>query len=634
MKLDRRKFFQLSALGGAAVSLDACSRAIPTAMPRRRRGPEGRVTTACGACSAGCGISVRSVGNNAVQIEGIDEHPVNAGGLCPRGIAEIQNLYHPERLGDPLLQGQKSSWDDALEALAGALRGASGSVVVGVGGMALADAALVNAMASAWNAKVVRVDLPFGQYPVDAMLEMLGSSAYRYDLGRSDCVLSLGSDWLQASPSAVESQRAFASIRTSALHRGYIAASSARLSTTAARADLWVPIRAGHNALFGKAIYRQLRSGDGVDLAPELGIAPGLIKSIANELSTRERPLVVSDRSDLETQRMGIALNQLLGAVNREGGLVRTEPVPGPAGQQDAWSQTFPNDLAKPVVLLLDANPAYLALPGSGWAEGLSRASFVASVSSFVDETASDAQVVLPMSTPLESKILRSGTTFSGIAFAAGGPAAVPKLYNSLDRAEIAIRLAAAAGMALPWSDGDAYLAALAEPLAATGLLEDGGFVELATPAPAPAPTPTPAPAPAPSLPAIATPQAPPPNYPLALELHTSLAFAGGQSAHLPYLHGLTDGGERELWRSVVELHPSSAKAHGIEDGQSVWVESARGKIRATARLRHGIRPDSAAMALGLGREALGYFAKGHGVNPLRIAAKTGTTFVTVRSAS
>lgn len=631
MKLDRRGFFQVTALGGAVAGLDACSSMVPQPMARRRTGPERIVSTTCGACSAGCGIAVRVVGDNAVQVEGIEDHPVNAGGMCPRGIAEIQNLYHPERLRGPLVKGASASWDDAVGAVAGAIRGAGGSVVIGVGASFGADAPLVDAMAAAWKAKIVRVELPYGEYPVDAMRELLGSGDYRYDLGRSDCVLSLGVDWLQASPSAVEAQRAFAAIRTGGEHRGFIATASGRLSTTAARGDLWIPVRPGQMALFGAAIFRQLDKGDGTELAAQLGVPAELIEITAKQLSSRKQPVVVTDRADPDTQRVGIALNQLLGAIDREGGLLRAATLSGPAASSSQWSDRFPDDVAKPVVVLLDANPVYLARAGSGWAKGLERASFVASVSPFVDETAAAANVVLPPSTPLETVALRWGSTFGGVGFVSGGPAAVPLLHDTLDRSEIVIRIATYAGAPLPWSSADEYIAAVAEPLAAAELLEEGGFVEVETEAPAVEAPPDRPPA---ALPDIQPGPAPAPGFPFALDIHASLAFPGGLGSHLPYLHGLTDGGERELWRSIVEIHPAVASEHGIGDGKPVWVESAHGKIRAIARIRQGIRPDTVAMAMGLGRTALGTFADGHGANPLDLVGPAGTLFVRVRSAS
>jgi len=41
----------------------------------------------------------------------------------------------------------------------------------------------------------------------------------------------------------------------------------------------------------------------------------------------------------------------------------------------------------------------------------------------------------------------------------------------------------------------------------------------------------------------------------------------------------------------VVQIHPQTAKSLGIEDGDWVWIESPRGKIKQKARLFPGILP-------------------------------------------
>src|SRR3990167_7541145 len=58
----------------------------------------------CEGCMANCGTRVRTREGIAVKIEGNPAHPVGRGGLCPRGQAEIFDLYHPDRPKGPLLK--------------------------------------------------------------------------------------------------------------------------------------------------------------------------------------------------------------------------------------------------------------------------------------------------------------------------------------------------------------------------------------------------------------------------------------------------------------------------------------------------------------------------------------------------
>ena len=63
-----------------------------------------------------------------------------------------------------------------------------------------------------------------------------------------------------------------------------------------------------------------------------------------------------------------------------------------------------------------------------------------------------------------------------------------------------------------------------------------------------------------------------------------SPGFFHTENRQLPWL--------RELHRDpVVEIHPNTAEKEGIEDGQWVFIESARGKVRQRAKITAGIHP-------------------------------------------
>lgn len=49
----------------------------------------------------------------------------------------------------------------------------------------------------------------------------------------------------------------------------------------------------------------------------------------------------------------------------------------------------------------------------------------------------------------------------------------------------------------------------------------------------------------------------------------------------------------------IVELHPDTAQKHGIKEGDWVYIESPRGRIRQRAKLTTGIRPQVVAIQHG-----------------------------------
>lgn len=80
----------------------------------------------CRMCHGGCGVFVHLKEGRILRIEGDAESPMNRGTLCPKGIASIQLVYHPDRLHYPLMrkgakekgQWERISWDEAYDILA------------------------------------------------------------------------------------------------------------------------------------------------------------------------------------------------------------------------------------------------------------------------------------------------------------------------------------------------------------------------------------------------------------------------------------------------------------------------------------------------------------------------------------
>ena len=80
------------------------------------------VKTSCQLCHLSCGMNVYVKGGKIVRIEGMPEHPLNEGVLCPKGEAAIDYVYSPDRLKYPLKRDgsgwQRISWDEALDTIA------------------------------------------------------------------------------------------------------------------------------------------------------------------------------------------------------------------------------------------------------------------------------------------------------------------------------------------------------------------------------------------------------------------------------------------------------------------------------------------------------------------------------------
>lgn len=76
--------------------------------------------TTCCNCPTGCGVKVFSKNNAIVDIYGDEEHPVNKGAFCPKGLLSYYHLKNPKRIVHPQIreslndQFRSVTWDEAL----------------------------------------------------------------------------------------------------------------------------------------------------------------------------------------------------------------------------------------------------------------------------------------------------------------------------------------------------------------------------------------------------------------------------------------------------------------------------------------------------------------------------------------
>ncbi|MBS1263722.1 MAG: Formate dehydrogenase subunit alpha [Methanonatronarchaeales archaeon] len=180
-------------------------------------GPErdvSAVRTVCPFCGVGCGVELLVEDGEAVNVERWDEHPVNGGQLCMKGVTCHEFLGHQDRLKHPMLKVQERfvevSWEFALRAVVEELnrvRDAHGPESVGF----LASAKCTNEE----NFLVQRLARRFGTGNVDqcarlchspsmsAMTEMLGSAAMSNgfdDMEEADAVLIAGANPAEQHP--------------------------------------------------------------------------------------------------------------------------------------------------------------------------------------------------------------------------------------------------------------------------------------------------------------------------------------------------------------------------------------------------------------------------------------------------
>ena len=415
MSVDRREF--LAGVGGMGLGLGlgAVSHWLPLGSPQI--GPdwssrqEEFVTSSCLLCPAHCGIRGRVVDGNLVRIDGNPLHPVNRGGLCPKGYAGIQLLYHPSRLTGPIERigppgsnrFRRVSWDEALSRIATTLTDLRSK------GEARSVAWLTGDVSGIMDELLKRFTSVYGTPHLlresysDGAAEVLGLSQGieappAFDLAASDLVLSFGAPLSEAWWSPAQAARARA---PETGRRPRWVQIDVRHSRTAARADQWVPVRPGtygavalgiayvilkeglYDSRFlhkrvrgiedwkdssGRTVpgFRTLvqRYGRTEEISERTGIPAETLIRLAKTFATARQPVALWDqtvswRTGGLSDALAIhALNILVGGLNRPGGVLVQPSLPVPTLEE-----------SDPVGIGRGIAPAPPDLTASDWAE-------------------------------------------------------------------------------------------------------------------------------------------------------------------------------------------------------------------------------------------------------------------------
>ena len=139
MRMTRRTFVKGSAATGglilASQFIDGGLLTLAASEPGDGTAIVGEewVPTTCWIGKQDCGMIARKINGRVVKFEGHKGHPRNRGTLCPKGVAQIQAVYDPNRVQTPLVRTngkgkpgefRPASWEDALTLVATAMNDA------------------------------------------------------------------------------------------------------------------------------------------------------------------------------------------------------------------------------------------------------------------------------------------------------------------------------------------------------------------------------------------------------------------------------------------------------------------------------------------------------------------------------
>lgn len=109
-------------------------------------------------------------------------------------------------------------------------------------------------------------------------------------------------------------------------------------------------------------------------------------------------------------------------------------------------------------------------------------------------------------------------------------------------------------------------------------------------------------------------------EYPFMLNVITLMSLGPfSAAANLPTLQEISGMTVDLTWDSWVEMNPEAARRQRLEDGDEVWVESPFGRVQTQVRFVAALRPDVVNLPYNQGHTAVGRYAQDRGVNGLAL---------------
>jgi anaerobic selenocysteine-containing dehydrogenase/Fe-S-cluster-containing dehydrogenase component len=658
--MNRRTFLKIAGMG--SISLAAGCSPPEKNLFSLVHAPDDMVTgkatwyaSTCRECPAGCGILAKNREGRVIKIEGNPLHPINRGKICMRGQAALQAVYNPDRIKTPLLRENDRwkpiSFSKAQALLKNKTHDASQkgperirmlTEVTGESLLALFADAL-----NSWNAQGPLVFEPFAYESLKSANEKVfgRNELASYRMEEADVLVSFGADFLETWLSPVEYAAKFKTMH--ALKEGqkvpFYHLSSIQ-SLTGANADYWMACNPGSESIVALGLVRQaldIRKGKKLPwsfrkpileaTAPytqdrvlqSSGLSLELYEKLIIQLMGAAKPLVLgtgTGAGDLNGLQTNIAVNllnllldpdlKLLDFNNRH----RVEIAARRSEVLEFFNRLHADSVD--VLILNNVNPAFSLAPKSGVKKALEQDDlFVVSFSNFMDETSQMADLVFPVSLPLETWDEYGGwqSVNSTLQPAMGKLTRAPHIGDVI--------LNAAFGNQKPAENYKTYLFSklvsdqkIADKFGWVQLLQMGGGFVPSTKSGVPqfklAPK---------KITDILSKPVESSKSDLVFTALPSIRFFDGHGANKPWLCEIPDPLSRVAWQSPVIIHPDTARSHNIAQEDIIQIESQWGRLEAPVYVNKFVHPGLLVMSIGQGHQTFGRYAENKGTNPSAI---------------
>jgi len=461
----------------------------------------------CNLCEAICGLQVTVEGGHVVAIRGNPTDPLSRGYICPKGVSLADVHADPDRLRRPVRRVGEGAdaewveigWDEALDRVADGLARAINEHGRDAVGVYLGNPnahALGSATHGLAMVKTLRTRNRFSASSVDQIPhQFVASEMFGHqlmipisDIDRTSYFLVFGANPMASNGSLMTVPDFPNRVRDLKKRGGRMVVFDPRRTETAKVADEHFFVRPGSDAvvllamvhvLFAEGLTRAAPYLDNAERVRELvtdftpeyaqsasGVPADEIRRITREYAAADGAAAYG-RIGLSTQGFGtvcqwalVCLNALSGNLDREGGMLFTEPAVDfvkrgliGRGHFDKYRSrvrnapeyggelpvsVFAEEIETPgegqirAVLTIAGNPVLSTPDGKRLGEAFDRLDFMAAVDIYLNETTRHADVILPPTTALERD--QYDLIFHGLAVrntARFTPAAVPKPRGS-----------------------------------------------------------------------------------------------------------------------------------------------------------------------------------------------------------
>lgn len=575
------------------------------------KGLEKFVSAVNDACPNGCDVTVRKIGERALQLQ-------SDKGLCPSCQISLQLLYHPERIKSPLKRvGAKGSgkfepvtWEQALKEISSRLNSLLGegkeNTIAAINKNESLSSIMMDKFVTAAGGKNVYYEAGLKSLETPVL-----NGYIDYDFDKTDYILSFGARLIEGWGNIPSIRKSYVNWKKKGVKLVHADTISTR---TASAADKWLPLKPGTEAVlafgitnylitskrlnssgteFGKWAQMIINNYPVSKAASVTGLTEEQIKETAEEFYKAKNPVAVAGKGGIGVSASSA---EILG-VYCLNSLVKTKAVQIKRNSAISYNaefnglDAFIKDGAFNMLFLNNSNPVYKSVLGEELKKKMENA-FVVSLNPIMNDSAAFADYILPSMTYFESG-------------SSDNKPVIKSFEESKDARDIIISLSKMVDKTkniFPFESG-----LKANLLAGRETATNGNFSFNIDKVKG-------------SIETLEKNIAQNNEFPLTLVPMEIPMVGDGDGLAFPYVHKTIDATHYYKEKLLVQVNKDTGKKYGLSENKSMVLQSARGKIgKVYVHLTDTVAPETIAIPLGFGHESYTIYGNKKGVNPKKI---------------